>query len=339
MNFHLDHAHVPAHAWVEKQNRWQALHNVEDHRKNLVIDGGRAAVVTSHNFFDPAWDWHENLIWLTGDGARTVWRIAQDSVRDALEIPQLLTPAQRAMCTALVDAETTRDTTQLEPALQPVPNFHAGDLSRVQRGLEPDPQCRIVQSEEIRARMEHLLESSSRGDDVVLATTYFSDDPLLDALDRAAARGVRVRVLIDSLHALPLPPLAAWLTRNLVNHHAVTRGAALHTRWGDRFQLRIHNSSAGAMMHLKTLARLGPNGCAVLGQANCTPNSFSGAWLETDIETRAPGVIRAIGDHFDQLWSLPESRPAVPTHTLTARAQSALHSSLLRAFSWFGLRP
>ena len=50
------------------------------------------------------------------------------------------------------------------------------------------------------------------------------------------------------------------------------------------FELRIHPSASGRMMHLKTAAFLGHCGRAPTGgQANYTPNSFSGAWLETGL--------------------------------------------------------
>ncbi|WP_437592234.1 phospholipase D-like domain-containing protein [Sorangium sp. So ce1000] len=346
MNFHLDHARVraPIEAWVEHQNRWQVLHNVEDHRKNLVIDGGRAGAITSHNFIDAAFDWHENLFWLTGAVARRLWRVAIAAIDEALTIPQAIGAEGRAALRALVDDDAARGPDDLAtegasptPTLAPVPGYAGG----LRVPLPPpgaltaagDETCALVEHEAIRARLEELFDGAAAGDELLVATTYLSDLPVIEALERAAARGARVRVLIDSIDALPLPPAAAWLIRNLVNHHGITRALEAEARWPDRFALRVHDSRGGAMMHLKTAARLGARPMLVGGQANFTPNSFSRAWLETDLETRDPAFVSAFAAHFERLWGLPASRRASSGRGSRAR------SALLRAFERLGLRP
>lgn len=312
MNLHLDDpAKVPLADWVEHQNRWQSLHNVEDHRKNLVIDGGRAGLITSHNFFDPAFDWHENGFMLAGRPARQLWRIASDALVAASTIPQPLTHADHLTLAALLTAPPAPDDAD-EP----------GDGE-------------LVENEAIRGRLEALCAGAGPGDPLLAATTYFSDLPALAALEMAARRGARVRVLIDSIHALPLPPLYAWLTCNLANHQVIQAAARLHAELPGRFELRVHDSRAGAMMHLKTIARLGARPLLLGGQANFTPNSFSGAWLETDLETRCPAVIAGFSEHFEDLWRRGASRPAAAAGALRSRGLSAL----LAAFARVGLRP
>ncbi|WP_437969964.1 phospholipase D-like domain-containing protein [Sorangium sp. So ce260] len=339
MNFHLDHARVPVEDWVEHQNRWQALHNVEDHRKNLVIDGGRAGAITSHNFFDAAFDWHENLFWLTGPVARRLWRVAIAAIDDALTIPQAIGAEGRTALHALGRAsdDPAPDGASPTPTLAPVPGYTGG----LRVPLPPpgaltaaaDETCALVEHEAIRARLSDLIDGAEAGDELLVATTYLSDLPMLEALERAAARGARVRGLIDSLDALPLPPAAAWLMRNLVNHHGIARALEAEARWPDRFELRVHDSRGGAMMHLKTAARLGARPMLVGGQANFTPNSFSRAWLETDLETRDPAFVAAFAAHFERLWRLPASR-----RTSSGRGSWA-RSALLGAFERLGLRP
>jgi phosphatidylserine/phosphatidylglycerophosphate/cardiolipin synthase-like enzyme len=336
MNFHLDHARVSIEDWVEHQNRWQVLHNVEDHRKNLVIDGGRAGAITSHNFFDTSFDWHENLFWITGSAARRLWRVATAAIDEALAIPQPIDAEGRAALHALA-REPARPGSAPAPTLAPVPGYAGG----LRVPLPPpgaltaagDETCEIVEHEAIRARLTELFDGAGAGDELVVATTYFSDLPMLEALERAAARGVRVRVLIDSIDALPLPPAIAWMMRNLVNHRVIDRVIEAEARWPDRFEVRVHDSRGGAMMHLKTAARLGARPALVGGQANFTPNSFSRAWLETDLETRAPAVVAAFAAHFEQLWSLPESRRPEGGRGSWAR------SAMLGAFERIGLRP
>ncbi|WP_441287844.1 phospholipase D-like domain-containing protein [Sorangium sp. KYC3313] len=348
MNFHLDHARVrvPIEDWVERQNRWQVLHNVEDHRKNLVIDGGRAGAITSHNFIDAAFDWHENLFWLTGAVARRLWCVAMAAIGEALTIPQAIGDEGRAALHALVSdaARAARGPDDLgtegaspTPTLAPVPGYAGG----LRVPLPPpgaftvvgDETCALVEHEAIRARLADLFDGAEAGDELLVATTYLSDLPVLETLERAAARGARVRVLIDSIDALPLPPAAAWLIRSLVNHHGITRAIEAEARWPDRFALRVHDSRGGAMMHLKTAARLGARPMLVGGQANFTPNSFSRAWLETDLETRDPAFVAAFAAHFERLWDLPASRRAPRGRGAWAR------SALLGAFELLGLRP
>lgn len=314
MNLHLDDpATVPLADWVERQNRWQSLHNVEDHRKNLVIDEGRAGLITSHNFFDPAFDWHENGFTLAGRPARQLWRIARAALLAASTIPQRLTMAEHVALAALLAAPD--DSTD--------------------HPIDDDSDGELIENEAIRGRLEALCAGAGPGDAVLAATTYFSDLPALAALEMAARRGARVRVLIDSIHALPLPPLYSWLTCNLANHPVIQAATRLHAELPDRFELRVHDSRAGAMMHLKTLARLGARPLLLGGQANFTPNSFSGAWLETDLETRAPAVIADFTAHFEALWRRGASGPPAAAGALRTRGLSAL----LAAFARVGLRP
>lgn len=330
MNLHLRPEDAPRERWVELANRWQFLHNVEDHRKSLVVDGGRAGAITSHNFFDPAFDWHENLFWLRGEPARGLFDVALRAVRDALRIPQTLSEADRAALGRLLDARPFDGAPDLAPTGAPVPGF---PLAPPRPAVFGDG-ARLLENEGIRPRVEALIDGAGDRDELVVATSYFSDVPTLEALGRAAARGARVRVLVDSVDALPLPRAHGWLTRSLVNHDATRRAGALAARY-PRFELRVHDSRGGAMMHLKTLARTGRAPALVGGHANLTPNSFSGAWLETDVETRAPAVVDAFRAHFDELWALEASRPAPPAGAL----QDGVRRALLGAFALVGLRP
>lgn len=336
MNLHLEHEGVAASEWVERQNRWQVLHNVEDHRKNLVIDGGRAAAITSHNVFDVAWDWHENLFWLTGDAARALYRVAARAIAEALTIPQEISPRERQELERLVSAGASTRTPVDEPApsLSPVGGFPLPPPAT--RGLAFDEGCAIVENEDIRPRLVAMFDGAGEGDALLVASTYFSDLQTLQALARAAERGARVEILVDSLHALPLPPPASWLTRSLVNHRVISRAHALVARTPDRFALRVHDSRGGAMMHLKTAARVGADPMLIGGHANYTPNSFSGAWLETDVETRSPAIVQAFADHFRRLF---DSSVAVGARGWTDAPGDALRSALLSMFALAGIEP
>lgn len=345
MNFHLHHHKVSAQDFVEQQNRWQALHNVEDHRKNLVIDGGRAGLVTSHNFFDPAYDWHENLFWLVGEVAESLWRTAVEALQAASALPYDWKQGEREQLARLLDHKKTAtvnsDAETLCPRTLAIPNYPIAWQKEpyAQVALSPDPHCTLLDTKQIRNRICALLDSAQAGEQVLIATAYFSDRALLAQIEQALLRGVSVRVLWDSLYALPLPPIPAWLTRNLVNHLVLVDAKDLQLRFGDRFQVRIHHSHKGQMMHLKTIAKLGTQPRLIGGQANFTPNSFSGAYLETDIETQSAHVVAAFAAHFECLWSLPESLPLPSQTARWERLRLAILTLLLWLFACVGLRP
>lgn len=345
MNFHLHHRDVDAENWVEDQNRWQALHNVEDHRKNLIIDGGRAAVVTSHNLFDPSYDWYENLFWLCGDAAQTLWGSALSALSAALLLPCSLPLPQRNQLLQRLSAQAPDDTelpTQnIVPSGRIVDGYPLPLSTNVQSPalLSPDSDGRLIENEQIRTRIEALIAESKSGDEILVATAYFSDQDMFSAIAAAVRRGVRVRILIDSLSALLLPPLSAWLTQNLVNHQVMQRARRLQAEHPQEFSLRIHHSHAGAMMHLKTVARLSPRPLLIGGQANFTPNSFSGAYLETDLEITSPTVISAFAAHFDELWELPAVTPLQVQPSVFAWLHSWFCGVLLWLFARVGLRP
>lgn len=342
MNLHLAPRTLVPQEWVRRQNQWQVLHNVEDHRKNLVIDGGRAGAITSHNLFDPAFDWHENTFLVSGELGASLWRSAQAAVRAALEIPQALDDdRQSAVTRALARAPHAGSAPPLRaPALPPVEGY-PGELDQPsQRSpLLEDERAALLESGEIRGRVEALFSGAGEGDELLVASTYFSDLEALSGLEQAARRGARVRVLIDSVWALPLPGLAAWLTRSLVNHQVTVRACELAAELPGSFELRVHDSRDGRMMHLKTAARLGASPALIGGQANFTPNSFSGAWLETDVETTSDEIVQAFARHFEELWRLPATRRPRYERGLSAALGRRVRSAALGAFAWLGLRP
>lgn len=345
MNFHLHHHKVSAQDFASQQNRWQSLHNVEDHRKNLVIDGGRAGLVTSHNLFDPAYDWHENLFWLAGDVAIALWQAAMDALRLARQLPYHFVAEERIQIERVLSMNTVGDLPAYQADLclrtLPIPDYPIDweDTAYSHAPLTADPHCQLLATQQIRGRICALLADAQPGEEVLIATAYFSDPSMLQEIEQALLRGVKVRVLWDSLFALPLPAIPAWLTRNLVNHSVLVDARKLHLRFPDRFRVRIHHSHQGQMMHLKTIAKLGSHPRLIGGQANFTPNSFSGAYLETDIETQAQPVVSAFVAHFESLWQLPDSLPLPVTLSVWGQIRLWLLTLLLRLFACVGLRP
>ena len=339
---------VPAEAFGRAQQRWQTWHNVEDHRKNLVIDEGAWGAVTSHNFLDVAADWHENLFVVGAPAAGALWDQARAALAAALALPQRLSAAQRERGAELAARPPATPRTPAPLPRSPIvePLRALGDPAAI-----PAPRpaaARVLSTSEIRPRLVAALAAAEPGDRIRAASTWFSDRELLEAFVAAAGRGADVQLLTDDLHGLPLGAIPAWFVRRLANLRVVDRARSLR-RAG--FELRIHPSASGRMMHLKTAALLGRRGRTLIGgQANYTPNSFSGAWLETGlaitdtvhasaehvnavpaehehehVHVHADHVIAAFLAQFDQLWrAAAPPRPAPPPVRAAHRALLSL---------------
>jgi phosphatidylserine/phosphatidylglycerophosphate/cardiolipin synthase-like enzyme len=327
---------VSASEWVDRQATWQFLHNVEDHRKNLVIDRGRAALLTSHNLIDAAYDWHENLFWLSGDVAGQLWHTATAALGEALTLPQAISQAQRTELGLLAREPAVSQAKACMPSGSAVAGYPLAAPEPV--SMLEDPSCTLVENDAIARALDALFAESGRGDTLLVASAYLSDLTRLEGLAQALERGAQVRVLVDSLRSLPLPAPHAWLTRNLCNQRVLVRARALRRAHPERFQVRVFDAHDGVMMHLKSTARLGPRPRLIAGQANYTPNSFTRAWLETDLASDHPQLVDAFAAHFHALWNDPASRPLRAGHARHVVGDT-VRAGLLSLFAAAGLEP
>ena len=336
--FHRDWRAADPGDWVARQYRWQALHNVEDHRKNLVIDRGAWGAVTSHNLIDAAATWHENMVVVGAPAAAALWRQVADALADALEIPQRLSPAQRADLQRLLSRRPAPSAPRPYRALPPAPELAALAPAVVpfRRPLDFQPApVRVLAGTEIRRRIERAASRAGPGDQVLVASAYFSDFAVLAALEAAARRGARVRVLVDDIAGLPLGRLAGLLVQQLVNRRFLDEARHRHT---PGLEVRVHASDAGQLMHLKTVAVRGAHPCLIAGQANMTPNSFDGSWCETDLEIEDGRMVDVFAEHFEGLWRLPTSRPLAAPAALDAPGRLA-RRGLFGVFAALGIQP
>jgi len=151
-----------------------------------------------------------------------------------------------------------------------------------------------------QAILDHLLrtlEETRAGDDVGIAVFYLSERRLIEALLSAAARGVRIRLILDpnrdafgmEKDGVPNRPVA---------HELVSRsGGRIAVRW-----YRTH----GEQFHSKLmLAKRGDRLIASLGSANFTRRNLVNYNLEANIAmdsaTRSPPA-QAMLDWFERLW-------------------------------------
>lgn len=306
--------------WAARQNLWQILHNVEDHRKNLVIDSGRAGIVFSHNIIDQAFLWQENTMLLRGSPAQCLYSTAMEAVNDALRLPVQFEPAEEALKTRTWEA----------------PARSGAESAGTTRLLNTGPEIQKAILSELNAAEANGIK------DVRVASAYFSDSVTLDALIRTGTlirtdNGAKVRILIDNCHALSLPPALRIFLRSTVNLYCIH--ACRKTR---AVELRVFKSKPAEMMHLKAVAFTGKAPCLIAGQANFTPNSFSGAWLETSVRTEDPGALREFVKHYESLWERAEPVVRYEDMNLPARALARIHAfwflALLRIIGFFGFQ-
>lgn len=300
---------VEKNRWATLQQRWQTAHNVEDHRKNIVIDAGRAGIVFSHNLIDQARFWQENTILVTNHLARGLYAVARSAALEAMTLPVRFSAAELALRPWL-ESQTLPDEE---------PRADAGLL-------DGGPEIR-------RSILDEIARAHSG--EIRAASAYCSDLESLHSLSEAA-KHTRVRILIDSCNALALPRILHFFLRNTVNI------LCLHfCRKTPQLELRIFPSTQMEMMHMKAISfSAGP--CLIAGQANFTPNSFSGAWLETSLLLRQGRIVDEFNRHFDELWA--RSERVVPYTEMSlfkyvrVRARTFVFLFLVRIAGWFGFR-
>lgn len=330
--FHAqDHQAVPQDQWVQRQQAWQTWHNVEDHRKNLVIDRGRWGALTSRNAIDVASDWHDNLLLVGGEAGGGLWDEVRFALRDALLLPQRMQPEVRARVERLLQQPAVEGTGA------PLPRQPSAELRTLgDPTARPDAvpaRAEVIPSSRIRIALEQAIDQAPAESRIHVASTYFAEVSILERLLAAARRGVQVRVLIDDCHALPLPPFESWFVRTFVNLRCLLLAARGQ---GPRFELRVHASGHGAMMHLKTAAFVGEQTYLLGGQANYTRNTLDGAWLDTVVRIEAPQPVADFLRQFEPLWE--RSVPVRPHGTL-ARMKASWLLGLLAFAEWLGFRP
>ncbi|MBK6596915.1 MAG: phospholipase [Proteobacteria bacterium] len=150
----------------------------------------------------------------------------------------------------------------------------------------------------IKSEVLRRLDATTRGDGVDLAMFYLAERSIVEAMLRAAARGVEVRVILDpnkdafgrSKSGIPNRPVASELV-------AASDGA-IKVRW-----YRTH----GEQFHVKLLViRSGASVWFTLGSANFTRRNLDDFNLEAnmaiDVDASTPLAENVTG-YFERLWS------------------------------------
>ena len=243
---------------------WMRLLNFKaNHRKTVVADRGEQwiGLVTSANPHDAS-SRHGNV----------ALRFAGPAALDLLWTEQAaaeLSGAERAFA---------------------LPSPPRGDPLDTEEG-----RLRVLTEARIREAAVAVIEAAEDGERLDLAMFYLSHRGVIEALKRASARGVRMRVLLDANHdafgreksGIPNRPVGMELHR-----------AGIPVRWCD---------TRGEQCHSKMLLhrRADGSGRLLLGSANFTRRNLDNFNMETDVEWQAPPdhpALREAMAFFDTRW-------------------------------------
>ncbi|MEO8035538.1 MAG: phospholipase D family protein [Acidobacteriota bacterium] len=202
----------------------------------------------------------------------------------------------RSVSSAFLDTDSTR----LGRMVVPLVGRHA-------------PQCGVYPLRDARdafAARVQLAETSQRSLDVQYYIWHkdLSGMLLLDALRRAADRGVRVRLLLDDNNTLGLDPTLAALDSHpnievrLFNPFAIRRVRALgYLTDFSRLNRRMHNKSFTA-----------DNQVTIVGGRNVGDEYFGAAddvlFADLDVMVGGP-VAREVSSQFDRYWASDSAYP------------------------------
>ncbi|MFI9651285.1 phospholipase D-like domain-containing protein [Guyparkeria halopsychrophila] len=157
-------------------------------------------------------------------------------------------------------------------------------------------RLRVLTEARIREAALAIIKAAENGERLDLAMFYLAHREVIEALKRAAARGVNLRVLLDPNHdafgrtksGIPNRPVGMELHR-----------AGVEVRWCD---------TDGEQCHSKLLLHQESDGSArlLLGSANFTRRNLDNFNMETNVEWQAPAdhpALRAATRFFDTRWA------------------------------------
>ena len=168
---------------------------------------------------------------------------------------------------------------------------------------ETGHQLRVVTEGEIGPTILEAVDGAQEGDFVDLAMFYFAHRAIAQALVSAAARGVRVRLMLDpnrdafghEKNGIPNRPLAA----------------ELHNKSSGRIKIRWYETH-GEQFHTKlTAVRTAETMLLCLGSANLTRRNLDDLNLEANVALRCPAsspIARKLENYFERLWTNRDGR-------------------------------
>lgn len=233
-----------------------------NHRKTLVVDEGErwTAVVSSANADDGSSDYRDIALRVSGD-------IALDLLASEREIADLSGVTISHAQPPVTDIDTSVST----------------------------PRLRLLSEGAIKVALLAIIDDARSGERLDIEVLYLSHRGVINALSRAVARGVEVRVLLDpNHHAFGISG------SGIPNRQAASDlvAAGIQLRWSD---------THGEQAHSKVLLRHASERPAhlLLGSANFTRRSLNDLNFEANLEWVAASddpIIKAAREAFERHW-------------------------------------
>jgi phosphatidylserine/phosphatidylglycerophosphate/cardiolipin synthase-like enzyme len=169
---------------------------------------------------------------------------------------------------------------------------------------EPQPQenkaatLQFVTEESIRDHLLREMSATRSGDSISIATFYLSDREVIEGLLAAAARKVRVRLILDSNRDAFGRQKDGVPNRPVANELVTESDGAIEVRW-----YRTH----GEQFHTKlALIARGDQVIASIGSANLTRRNLGNYNLEANLAVAVPRTAPLAAEmqsYFDRLWN------------------------------------
>jgi len=182
--------------------------------------------------------------------------------------------ARGALAQDIMAAELSLASWSDEDRLPAVPPAHGSSVGTI--------DARFLTEGAIGVAVAETLAPLVGGDQVCLSTHHLSDRGITAALSRAAARGVKVKVLLD-----PVPSPNLGSAREL---------------YGGRVEIRWATDLSKAPRSSLLLVRHGKDTSIYFGSANFTRRNLADFNLESAMELRAP-ALAALSKTFDEYFA------------------------------------
>jgi hypothetical protein len=161
------------------------------------------------------------------------------------------------------------------------------------------PEVKLLTEGAIGRSLVSLLNGTSMGDEVRIALFYLSEMEVIEAIKRAAVRGVSIRLILDPNRdafgmkkiGIPNRPVAAKIMKLSDKHD-------IDVRWADTHGEQYHTKSMSITYGHSA------SGVFLTGSANWTKRNLGNLNLEADLLVgNAPHIIEAYNLYFDTIWN------------------------------------
>lgn len=158
-------------------------------------------------------------------------------------------------------------------------------------------QAQYVTEKKIQDALLKDIEKAEDGDLIRLGMFYLAQPAVIDALEKAAKRGVDVRIILDPNKNAFGTEKTGMPNRPVVNE--------IMENTGNKVQVRWYNAVVGQYHTKTTMIKTAENTFIYGGSANYTERTLDNYNIESDIRIIAPNdseLANKVSDYFDKLW-------------------------------------